>query len=349
MAAIQSDFDTRRETDALLRTVASPDGGRVLALYATEAEAPGEFRIDLYNSDGTFIRNITPASLSGAFAPMVAWAPDNNTFAFIGRKSLAAETEHAKNSSLKSKVAPTVTPSAAGAPESSSSTSVPVFKTEQIYLCNREGFDLRPLTTREGLIYFSFMWAPDSHALAALACKENEWDTREKESRPPAGRPRLIDLNGAERLLSDSLTDAQPVWSPDSTKVATAFDKDAAVYDAINGNPRGAVIPLHDLLFAASITYDAKNLQTETATQANANQAAPVKADNNKTEPHATAQAQTEAQPVSFNPIVRLAWPQPDTLYVKTAYVRTYGNDPINTFQRWHIVHLSPQAALLSE
>lgn len=80
---------------------------------------------------------------------------------------------------------------------------VPTFNTEQIYVCNRDGYDLRPLTSREGLIYFYFAWAPDNHAVVAMACREAEWAEREKAYKLPAGRPRLIALDGAERLLDD--------------------------------------------------------------------------------------------------------------------------------------------------
>ena len=45
-------FAAKRQDDALLRTLASPDGKRVLALYGTENEPPSAFRIDLFNSDG---------------------------------------------------------------------------------------------------------------------------------------------------------------------------------------------------------------------------------------------------------------------------------------------------------
>jgi hypothetical protein len=58
-------------------------------------------------------------------------------------------------------------------------------------------------------------------------------------------------------------------------------------------------------------------------------------------------QQATNYVPASFNPIVRLEWPAPEKLYIKTAYVRLRANETINTFQRWHIVNLSPQAALL--
>ncbi|MCM3903045.1 MAG: hypothetical protein ND866_15160, partial [Pyrinomonadaceae bacterium] len=43
--SIQADFTTRRPDDALLRTVASPDGQRALALYGTEDEPSPAFRI----------------------------------------------------------------------------------------------------------------------------------------------------------------------------------------------------------------------------------------------------------------------------------------------------------------
>ncbi len=52
----------------------------------------------------------------------------------------------------------------------------------------------------------------------------------------------------------------------------------------------------------------------------------------------------------SFNPIVRVAWASPETVYVQTAFVRFYSNDPVPVFSyaRWHVVRLYPQAAVLS-
>jgi hypothetical protein len=50
--------------------------------------------------------------------------------------------------------------------------------------------------------------------------------------------------------------------------------------------------------------------------------------------------------PVSFNPIVRLEWPAPEKLYIETAYV-SVRSELIKTFSRWHLLVLSPQAALL--
>src|SRR5437588_958077 len=143
--AIQQDFDSRRKDDALLRTIASPDGQRALALYGTANEPTTTFRIDLYSSDGSFIRNVTPPTLDVVFQDSVAWSNDSNFIAFIGRKS--AETEPSPTPldlespgtlplpalpSASTSATPTPTVAPAFAP-------LPVFNTEQVYLCNRDG------------------------------------------------------------------------------------------------------------------------------------------------------------------------------------------------------------------
>lgn len=61
--AIQIDFSTRRENDALVRTVRSPDGQRALALYGSADVPSQEFHIDLYSAEGLFLRNLTPPDL----------------------------------------------------------------------------------------------------------------------------------------------------------------------------------------------------------------------------------------------------------------------------------------------
>jgi len=325
---VTNDFATKRKDDALIRTVVSPDGRRVLALYGTADEPGSAFRIDLYNSDGQFLRNLIPPGISCVFPETVTWSPDGNFINFIAHR----------------RVVPSPTPTPPNEPEEPSASPVPSpsvapnfppvasFNTEQIYICNRDGYDLKPLTSREGLIYFYFVWAPDGRAIAALACKEDEWNARERQYKLPAGRPRLIALNGNERLLDDALTDALPVWSPDGSKVATAFDTDVAIYDAGGKTPTQGRLPLGDQLIAASVVYEQK-----TATKkANANA--------NSTPTHATT---APAVPPSFNPIVRLDWRAPETLYFQTAFVRLMPNETINTFQRWHVLNLSAQAAIL--
>jgi len=331
IATIQNDFTTRRPDEALLRTVPSPDGQRALALYGTEDAPSSAFRIDMYAADGKFLRNVIPPDLSCVFPETVSWSPDGNYINFIAHK--------------RAMPSPTPTPLSEALPDTPSIPSpsiapafpaVASFDTEQIYICNRDGYDLKALTSREGLIYFYFAWAPDNHALVALACKEAEWNAREKQFKLPAGRPRLIAPDGTERLLDDQLTEALPVWSPDASKVATAFETDVALYDATaTRSPTQARLPLRDTLIAASISYELKSAKKKTESSRNDNAA------NSSHTPSPTG------APASFNPIIRLEWPSPEKLYIQTAYVRLMSTEAINTFQRWHLLVLSAQAAVL--
>ena len=332
--AVQNVFTSKRQDDALLRTVTSPDGRRVLALYGTADEPSSAFRIDLFNSNGQFLRNLIPPDLSCVFPETVAWSPDGNSITFVAHRRAAPS--------------PTPTPPPIEEPDPSAPAPAPsvapvfapvaTFNTEQIYISDRDGYNLRPLTSREGLIYFYFNWAPDGHAVVGLACKEDEWNVREHQYKMPAGRPRLIALDGQERLLDDQLTEALPVWSPDSAKVATAFDSVLAIYDAVTAKPTQARLPLTEALLAASVAYEQKTGSKPASTQKNA---AP--------NPSPTVE-QTSSQlgtPASFNPIVRLEWPSPERLYFQTAFVRLMPGEAINTFQRWHLLSLSAQAAIL--
>jgi hypothetical protein len=328
---VQKDFETRRTEDALVRAVVSPDGQRVLALYETGDLQRGEFRIDMYSSDGAFLTNVTPPQLSCTFAPVVAWSPDGNSIAFIARKSLAPEPTPTPLDAPPEVGQPATAPSVGRA-----FAPVATFSTEQIYLCDRDGNSLHPLTTRDGLIYFHLVWAPDAHALAALACKREEWDENESARQSPAGRPRLISLDGGERLLDDELKDALPVWSPDSSKIATAFDTDVWIYDATAKAPTSARIPLRDPLRTASVAFDAEHLSSrnkKTDSSGGKNEAAPPA-------------SQSSGPPKSFAPIIRLDWTQPETLLIQTGYIRVYPSAP--EYPRWHELRLSPQAALLS-
>ena len=338
--AVQNDFNTpKRQNDALIRTVVSPDGRRVLALYGTADDPSSSFRIDLYTSEGQFLRNVIPPAISCVFPEYVVWTPDGSHFNFIAHKrAVPVPSPTPLEDALP-------TPSPDGSPIPSPSIApafapVAAFETEQIYICDRDGYDLKPLTSREGLIYFYFAWAPDGHALVALACKEDEWNAREREYKLPAGRPRLIDPEGKERLLDDALTDALPVWSPDASKVATAFDTDVAIYDAGTNKPTQARLPLGDQLITASVAYEQKTGTKKVESPKNANtKAAPS--------PSPTVASSQPGTPASFNPIVRLEWTSPERLYFQTAYVRLLPGEAINTFQRWHSLQLSAQAAVL--
>lgn len=330
-ASVANDFAAKRENDALVRTVVSPDGRRVLALYGTGDEPGSVFRIDLYSSDGQFLRNLIPPDLSCVFPETVTWSPDGNFINFIARK----------------RVAPSPTPTPPNQPEPDPAVSpvaspsvaplfapIASFNTEQIYICNRDGYDLKPLTSRDGLIFFYFVWAPDGHAMAALACKEDEWEARERQYKLPAGRPRLITPDGTERLLDDGLTEALPVWSPDGSKIATAFDSDIAIYDSGGKTPTQGRVPLGEQLIAASLVYEEKIAATKASTNVNTKSPTP-------------APTPAPGLPPSFNPIIRLEWRAPETLYFQTAHVRLMPTETINTFQRWHVLNLSAQAAIL--
>ncbi|MGH9901851.1 MAG: hypothetical protein ACRD68_08585 [Pyrinomonadaceae bacterium] len=345
LAPIKNDFETRRKEEALLRTVVSPDGQRALALYATADTPEGDFRMDLYSSEGAFLRNILPQDLSGTFPQTVAWSPSGQQIAFIGIKNAAPQPTPSASDLAPPSAAPPVDPGTAGPAPTVAPIipPVPTFSTEQVYLSDRDGFGIKPLTTRDGLIYFHLAWAPDNHALAALACKPEEWDARRKEDKRPAGRPRLIDLEGRERLLADRMAEAAPVWSPDASKVATAFETDLAIYDAAGDAPTGAVIPLREPLLAASAQYDAQKLTKQTDTvKANAGGAPATES--------APAPAAAGDTPLSFNPVVHLEWQQPETLFARTAFLRLYkSGELIRNYPRWHAVHLSPQAALVSD
>ena len=276
-AAVANDFSTKRKDEALLRTVVSPDGRRVLALYGTADEPGSTFRIDLYNSDGQFLRNLIPPDLSCVFPETVTWSPDGNFINFIAHKRVVPSPRPTPPNEPEPDPAASPVPSPSIAPLF---PPVASFSTEQIYICNRDGYDLKPLTSREGLIYFYFVWAPDGHAMVALACKEDEWNARERQHKLPAGRPRLIAPDGTERLLDDALTDALPVWSPDASKIATAFDTDVAIYDAGGKTPTQARLPLGDQLIAASVAYDQKTTVKKATkqTHANARRTCPVHA-----------------------------------------------------------------------
>lgn len=332
--AIQIDFDTRRQGDALIRTVRSPDGQRALVLYGTADEPSQTFRIDIYSAEGSFLRNLTPPELSCVFPETVAWSPDGNFITFIGHKGATPTPTPTPPGGVMPEAPETVEP--VPAPSVAPAFGfVPLFSTEQIYICNRDGYDLKPLTSREGLIYFYASWAPDSHALVAMACREIEWDARERSFRLPTGRPRLISMDGKERLLDDEMTEALPVWSPDSSKVATAFDADVMIYDAAAiSKPTQARVRLRDALISASRAYEMKT-------------AGPAKDGMGNVNPDGANPAAAAAIPASFNPIIRLEWASPEKLYLQSAYVRLIPNDPITSFQRWHVVILSPQAALL--
>ena len=355
-AAIQADFDQNRPQEVIDKTISSPDKKRVVAVYHRVMDVNSEYRLDMYLPDGKLLQRITPDSMAAHFPDTILWAPNSSSVAFVA-VARSSQTEDngaptppavapanpapdANANTQESQPVATPTP----APQSA---AVLTFRTEQIYICDQDGGALKPLTQSEGKIYFYYVWSPDGSMLAALVTTLPEWRAMEaqaqgkKEFFIPAGRPRIVEKNGRERLLDDAMTQARPVWSLDSSKVAAAFDTQVRIYDAVGNSPTQAGIPLRNQLLISSQAYD-KQLQQQAAAE---NTVA-----NTDTQSAANGGPSTTTLPdpsklVSFNPIIALQWTSDDILYFQTGYVRQFENPADNrtSYLRWHRLVLSPQ------
>jgi hypothetical protein len=356
-AAVQADFDRNRPMEILARTIVSPDSRRVLAVYSSVSDVPSEFRLDMYSPDGRLLAKVTPDTMAVHFQETITWAPDSSAVAFVAMlravqlegqpapSPTPAETETSPTPDGESAEEPT--PAADATAESAATPSAPAgvltFRTEQIYICDAEGRGLKPLTQNEGLIYFYYVWAPDGSMLAALAATAREWAFLNQRAElnaeifVPLGRPRLVEKNGRERRLDDALTAVRPVWSPDSSKVAGAFDKQVRIYDAAGGSPTQAAILLRNHLLLSSQAYDMKQQRDLGGESADGNSAA------SPTPPPATLPDENSL--VSFNPITELNWHTDDQLYFQTAFIKRMKNeaDSVTSFTRWHRLIFSPQ------
>lgn len=393
-AAVQADFDQTRTAEVLEKTFTSPNKQRILAVYRKPSDLANEYRLDMYGADGKLLKKITPNGLAVHFPDTIVWSPDGNNVAFVGVIRLLApaspetlptpsdvNSNTAIDGNTNANVSATAdanvntantnieTANAAAnanaAPPAEPQSNVLTFRTEQIYTCNSEGTDLKLLTQNEGLMYFYFIWSPDSSTIAALASTWKEWQfgqnqaTLKGEVFVPSGRPRLVEKTGRERRLDDAPTTVQPVWSPDSAKVALAFDKEVRIYDAIGDAPTQAAIPLRNPLLISSKKFD-EDLEKQEQSQAsnsnsnaNANSNANVKAGTNAN----VNAAPTPALPqdvnvlpdentlVSFNPVIRLEWTEDKMLYVQTGYVKemTDSSASARSYLRWHRLLFSPQ------
>lgn len=375
--AIQNDFDTNRPLEILVKTIPSPDKKRVLVIYSKAEDLQNEFRLDMYAPDGKILRHITPNGMAVHFPDTIVWSPDSENVAFVamlraGQTNLppAANSNSANNSQANTNTGAAENSNTAEAnPENAETNAAPpastpsvpeapgnvlTFRTEQIYTVNSEGEGLKPVTQNEGLIYFYYVWSPDSSALAALAAKFNEWRflqfqaDKANEVFVPLGRPRIIEKNGRERRLDDNLTAVRPVWSPDSAKVATAFDKQIRIYDAIGENPTQAAIPLRNQLLISSQKYDQDLLMKEQNINAPSNEA---NAPTNQTSAPTNQSVNVlpdESSLVSFNPIINLVWEQDSLLYFQTGFVKQFkSGEGSRSYLRWHRLVLSPQAVAL--
>ncbi len=374
--AVQTAFDQNRPEETLERTISSPDKKRVLAVYQKLGDLPATYRLDLYSAEGKLLNKITPNGLAVYYPDTIVWSPDNNNVAFVGMirlgQTVATPTPDApippNLDNSNANIDAHATDSNANANSNVAQVTEPTkqvltFRTEQIYICNAEGGDLKPITQNEGLIYFYFVWSPDSSALAALAATWKEWQYSQYQAAQkgevfvPFGRPRLVEKNGRIRLLDDNLTQVRPVWSPDSAKVGFAFDKEIRIYDAIGNSPTQAAIPLLNQLKIAAKTFD-DELKRKEAGNTNVNSNAktanvnsPANLSNSAT-PNDVNALPDESSLISFNPIVQLEWTEDKMLYLQTGFIKEFtgANSTYNTRSnlRWHRLLLSPQAVKIN-
>ena len=344
-------------------TIASPDAKRVVAVYHKTADMPNEFRLDMYTPDGRILKKATSDAMAVHFPDTIRWSPDSSTVAFVAmiRGATVDETSSEPAADPETSVANTNVATSSPSPESDANvdtnsnlaaaptpaapTGILAFRSEQIYICNSDGDGAKAITQNEGLIYFYYVWSPDSSTLAALAAKSIEWkylnDRADLNSEVfvPVGRPRVIEKNGRERRLDDALTAVQPVWSPDSSKIACAFDNQVRLYDAAGTNPTQAAIPLRNNLLISSQVYDRDQAAKLDAGVAPTNGNANVNSTGPTTLPD-------EKSLVSYNPIVALNWSADNILYFQTAYIKRMKNegDSVTSFPRWHRLILTAQA-----
>ena|GEM_PF-228741 len=376
-ATIQTDFSTNRLDEILVKTIVSPDKQRILVVYRRTNDAEYEFRVDMYAADGRILRKVTYDGMAVYYPGAIIWSPDSKSAAFMAKvrgavmpNVPAANSNTNANTSANTNANTNINANANTASEpvepSNTSTSQTPFvegakavltlRTEQVYICGADGEDVKLLTQKEGLIYFYFVWSPDSTMLVALAATYQEWQVMQFRAKQngefflPFGRPRLIEKNGRERLLDDFPTNVYPVWSSDSTKIAVAYDKTIKIYDALGTQPTQAAIPLQYDLLASSKKHKetvAQQEQSNSNTNADANanvNTAPTNVETNTNQLLSTDI--DEDSKVWFNPIVDLKWTEPNMLYLQTGYQKLYENpaNNVRSYFRWHRLIFSPQA-----
>lgn len=367
-AAVQADFDQRRNDEALDKVIASPDGKRVAVVYHKQTDLNSEFRLDMYSADGKQLAKMTSEVMAVHFPDTIRWSPDSGNLAFVAMvrgvqqnpdavtKPVGVDDPINANSAVDPEADPEGNANAQPVPEPTleAPSSMMVFRTEQIYLANADGNSVKPITQNDGLIYFYYDWASDSSALVALAATQREWQYLQFRAESsgeiyiPVGRPRVVEKSGRERRLDDALTAVHPVWSPDSMKVACAYDTQVRVYDAAGAGPTQAAIPLRNQLLLSAQAFD-KTQGEQLNAPANANTNSANSASGNAVP--SNLQPTTLPDPntlVSFNPIVSLTWNEENILYLQTAFVKRMKKetDSVTSFPRWHRLVLSPQAVV---
>lgn len=367
-AAVQADFDASRPQEILVKTILSPNKQRFLTVYQRLGDPDYNYRLDMYAADGKFLRRVSPETMAVRFPDVIVWSPDSATVAFVAvaregginstmplpNANANTNTNTAANSAANANANTEATPetTAPVTPVGDPAPNVVTFRTEQIYIANSEGLDLKPITQNEGLIYYYFVWSPDSSMLAAMAATYQEWFVlqgradRANEVFVPLGRPRTVEKTGRERRLDDNLTAVRPVWSPDSAKVAVGYNSEnkpsqIRIYDAVGDQPTQAAVPIRNQLRFSSQAYDQK-VNNEQNPQVN------VDANSNANVSQPSTTLPDENTLVSFQPIIALEWTADNMLYFQTGFVKIYrSGDGARSSLRWHRLVLSPQATAI--
>ncbi len=360
--AVQADFDTARPQEILDKTISSPDKKHIAVVYHKVTDYSSEYRLDMYTADGKLLNKMTSDAMAVHFPDTITWSPDSSTIAFVAMVRIVAPELQLGPPNTNTQVEPAAVdantdPEANANTDQMTQTPPPVattpgaptgilaFRSEQIYTANADGTGVRPITANEGLIYFYYVWSPDSSMLLAMAATTREWRFLEVvsagkgEAMVPQGRLRVIEKNGRERRLDDNLSAVRPVWSPDSTKVAAAFETQVRIYDAAGVNPTQAAIPLKNQLLISSQAYDREQQRIAQAANLDPN------AQNPQPTPEQLSTLPDEKLLVSYNPIVELSWTAPEMLYLQTAYLKRMRNEAENvrSFSRWHRLVFSAQ------
>ena len=208
--AVQGDFSTNRLDEVLVKTVVSPDKQRVLVVYRRVGDGEIEFRLDMYAADGRILRKVSYDGMAIYYPGAIVWSPDSKSVAFMAKVRGAVmptpipQTENQANTKANTKantnanvntnvntnantananVEQTNTATTSQTPLVEPAKAVLTLRTEQIYLCGADGEDVKLLTQKEGLVYFYFVWSPDSTMLVALAATYQEWQVMQFQAK----------------------------------------------------------------------------------------------------------------------------------------------------------------------
>ena len=143
----------------------------------------------MYTAEGALLSKVSSNEMAVYYPDTIQWSPDSQNIAFVARFRNVSPASLSSADQINKSVAPVANAdvndnTAAGdanlsanantnadanvaTPANSAGPVLPpagilTFRTEQIYLANADGGGTKPLTQNEGLIYFYYVWSPDS-------------------------------------------------------------------------------------------------------------------------------------------------------------------------------------------